>query len=307
MTKDKNISAEQSVGTSVLVSIGDIVINLGLALLSGSAVMLSQALQGTADLLSATLLLVGVKKSSRQADDTHPFGFGREIFFWALLASIFTLVATGIFVVTKGVGQVVAQNKLDYANYAIIVLAFGLLSNGYSMRISLKRIGSGLSSASIKDVINRVIHSSLIETKTTLLIDTMGSVSAAIGLLSLAMYQVTGAAIFDGIGAIAVGLITMAGALLLIYNLKNLLVGVSPRPEVINQIRDIASNIKHVNDVLDLRAITIGSGKILVILEIHFEDKLTTDEIEKITDEIKDALKSQMNIIHRVQVEAETP
>lgn len=307
MKAKRTISAEQSVGTSIIVSVGDIIFNIVAAIATNSTVMLSQALQGGADLTTALLLLVGVKRSKRAADHSHPLGFGREVFFWTLLAGIFTLVITGGFAVSQGIKQVISQEQLSFPLVALGMLGFGLITNTYSMRISLKRLGAGFGDTDFKTVLHRIVNSSLIETKTTLLVDLMGMLSALAGLIAISLFIITGDPIFDGLGAILVGFTTMAGAVLLIYNLRDLIVGVSPRQDVIEQIKAEVLAVQFVQDVLDLRVITIGSGKLLVIVEVHFADKLETDDIERITDMIKLKLKQTIPEINRVQVEAETP
>ncbi len=307
MSKVKYVSAEQSVGTSILVSLSDIVLNLIVALLTHSTVLLSQALQGAADLVTALLLLVGVKRSNQAADARHPLGFGREVFFWSLLASIFALVVTGGFAVIKGFQQLINPNEISYQYLALGMLFFGFTTNTYSMRVSLKRLGSTMSNTDAKTMLKRIVQSSLVETKTTLLIDTMGMLSALIGLISIGAFIITGQELFDGIGAILVGFLTISGAGLLIINVRDFIVGISPRQEIIDDIRSTALSVKCVNDVLDLRALTIGSGKLLVILEVHFADNLKTDQIEVITDQIKKKLITKIPAIHQVQVEAETP
>ncbi|MDZ7786094.1 MAG: cation diffusion facilitator family transporter [Candidatus Saccharibacteria bacterium] len=307
MAKPKNVSAEHAVGVSILVSVGDILLNIIVAVFTQSAVMLAQALQGAADLTTALLLLIGVKKSDRKADATHPFGFGREVFFWTLLASIFALVVTGGFAITQGVRQILDPQNVMFPLIALGMLSFGFVTNAYSMHVSLRRLGYTLQNADTKATLRRIFHSSLVETKTTLLIDLMGTLSALVGFVSLFIFWLTGEVFFDGIGAVIVGGLIVAGAVLLIYNLRGFIVGISPRPEVINEIKRTTLSVKHVQDVLDLRAITVGSGKIFVVVEVHFADDLNTDEVETTTDRIKQKLKKRLPMITRVQIEAETP
>ncbi len=301
------ISAKKSIITSIVVSIGDIVINLTLALITNSTVMLSQALQGFADLTTTGLLLVGVHRSNKKADKIHPFGFGREIFFWTLLASIFAFVVTGLYAVMQGIEKIKDQIPLHYSGLALMALLFGLCTNAYSMHVSLTRLGADIKKVTTINLIKRIYSSSLVETKTTLLVDFMGTVSAAIGIFSISLYISSGEVLFDGLGAILVGIMTMTGAAFLIFNLKDFIIGKSPRQEVVLKIRKAALSVNGVIDILDLRAVTIGSNKYLVIIEVHFEDDLTTDKIEKITDKIKLKVRKSSPSVELVQVEAETP
>ena len=86
--KEKKVSAKKVIITSFLVDFLDIFLSFIVAIHSGSVVMLTQVLEGVSDLSSSGLLLIGLKKSGRKADRTHPFGYGREIYFWTLLAAL---------------------------------------------------------------------------------------------------------------------------------------------------------------------------------------------------------------------------
>ncbi|MDX1766070.1 MAG: cation transporter, partial [Candidatus Saccharimonadales bacterium] len=95
MGKKKQITARRTVGVSTLVSFSDIVINFIAAAITGSVVLIAQALQGFADLTTTLMLLIGVNRSKHQPTQRHPLGYGRELFFWVLLASLFTFLITG--------------------------------------------------------------------------------------------------------------------------------------------------------------------------------------------------------------------
>lgn len=298
------ITAKRAIGTSIAVSVSDIVLNLLVAIASGSVIMLAQALQGAADLTTAGLLMIGVKRSNAKPDATHPFGFGREVFFWTLMASVFAFFVTGGISIMRGIDQALNPGVIENTGIAFAMLFFGLATNGYSLSLSLRRLARGNKKASLWDYI---LRSSLVETKTSLLVDLMGTLSAALGLFGLLLFQLTDNVRFDGLGALAVGILTALGALMLIYNIRGFIIGISPSQDVIERINKVALGVDGVEDILDLRAVMIGSDKLLVIIEAHFSDRLSTDEIERITDVIKQELKQNIPIITRVQVEAETP
>lgn len=303
-TQNTNISGYKSVVTSTLVSVGDVTLNLLIAAITGSSVMLAQGLQGSADLLTTLMLLIGVKRSKKAASPQHPFGYGRELFFWVLIASLFAFLVNGGIAIARAWQQIADSQQLESTHLALVVLTFGTLTNGYSLSVSLKRLRQHAHSKSLWSYIR---HSSLVETKMTLLVDLMGTSSAVLGLLALGLYVVTGNPLFDGLGALVIGAITAAGALFVIADLHDLIVGRSPQANVIEDIRGAALNVKGVNDVLDLRAATIGSGQVLAILEVHFIDNLTTDQIEVLTDNVKAAVIKAVPQVTQVQVEAETP
>ena len=304
MPKSSTISAKRSIITSIAVSISDITLNLIVAAITGSNVMLAQALQGSADMVTAILLLIGVKGAKRKASSDHPLGYGREVFFWTLLASIFAFMVTAGLAILNGVRQIIEQTPLTDVNLALLMLVFGLASNAYSFSVSYRRLAARRNHRSF---MLYIIRSSLVETKTSLLVDFMGTASAALGLLALGLYQITGESLFDGIGAVAVGILTAIGSGFLIYNLRGFIVGQSPNHEMIERIRSAALSVSHVQSVLDLRAVMIGSNQVMAIIEVHFDDGLTTDDIERITDDVKEQVLACDQAVVQVQVEAETP
>lgn len=300
----KLISGYRTVIISSLVSVGDIVLSFSVALFTGSTVMFAQGLQGFADLTTTLFLLLGVKRSKRAPNQKHPFGYGRELFFWVLISSLFAFLVSGGLATFRALRELISGSQIDNIWIALLVLSFGLATNGYSLSVSLRRLAQGNNN---KSFIGYIRHSSLVETKMTLLVDFLGTLSALFGLVALSLIVITGNTTFDSIGALVIGIMTMSGALVVIVDLHDLIVGRSPHPDTIETIRRAALKNRGVQDVLDLRAITIGSEKILVILEIHFVDGLTTDEIETLTDEIKEKVKVASPTVSRVQIEAETP
>jgi len=300
----KQISEFRAVATSSLVSISDVILSLVVAAVTGSSVMFAQGLQGLADLTTTSFLLLGVRRSKKAASPTHPFGYGRELFFWVLIASLFAFMVSGGMAILRALEQIYDGTEIVSVPIALITLAFGTITNGYSLSNSVRRLTHGIKGKTFWSYLR---HSSLVETKMTLLVDLMGTLSALLGLVALTLYQVTGNTLYDGLGALIIGVLTATGALFVVVDLHDLIVGRSPHPDVIEGIRKTALKVAGVQDVLDLRAVSIGSGRILVILEIHFKDNLSTDEIEQITDNIKERVKKAEVQVTRVQVEAETP
>ena len=110
----KQISDLRVVATSALVSVSDVVLNIVIAIVTGSTVMLSQALQGVSDLVTGAILFFGVKRSRRSADVNFQFGYGREVFFWVLVAGIVMFVGTGGISLYLGYKQFVNPSQLVF-------------------------------------------------------------------------------------------------------------------------------------------------------------------------------------------------
>lgn len=300
----KKISDVHVVATSSLVSILDVGLNLILALITGSAVMISQALQGLSDLTTAGILYFGVKQSKRGADEQYQFGHGREVFFWVLIATFIMFIGTGGLSIYFGYQQIANPQPVQHIFWAIFMLIFGFATNFYAFRLSLIRLKQN---GDKKSWWRQLLSSSIVETKATLLIDFLGTFGAVLGLVALLTYLMTNNAKFDGLGSIAIGLSMMFGAFMLTRDVRDLIVGKAVDDSVAKKIIRVAKKVEGVNDVLDLRTMYLGSEKLLVILEVHIKDELDTDEIEEIVDAVKDTVHKAIPEVHHIQVEVETP
>lgn len=300
----RKISSSRVVLTSFLVSVSDVVLNLVVAYISGSIVILSQALEGAADLLASGFLLIGINRSKKPSDRKHPYGYGRELYFWTFLSALAT------FVITAGASFYFGYQRFRepeaIANIPLVfaMLIFAIITNGYSTSLSLRRL---LGKKSLSHIWRVFKDSAFIETKTTFVIDLMGTTAAVLGLISITLYQITSNQRFDGIGAMAIGVTLAILAVFIIEGAKDLLVGRSAPPEVETKIANTALEFSKVKEVLDLRTVYIGPEKLLVNMEVHLQDKLETDEIELLIDKIEAEIKKAVPTASSIQIELETP
>ncbi len=298
------ISSGYVLRVSFLVDVLDIVLSVAVAILSGSVVMLTQVLEGVSDLISSGLLLVGMARSQQKENRDHPFGFGRELYFWALLAGIVMFSVTATLSIHFGWQRFLHPQEVHNIKLAFIVLGITTITNGYSFILSLKRL---LRTRSISAVVRIFLRSSLIETKTTFILDLMGVSSSILGIATLFIYQITGDFRYDGLGAILTGAVLAILAFTLVIGIVDLIVGRSASLEVEARIRSTALNTPEVHKVLGLKTLHIVSEKLLVNIRVHLQHDLTTKEIERLITKIKDDIKKEIPTIKHIQVELETP
>lgn len=301
---NSQVTDMRTVTVSCLVSFFDVLINFIGAAITGSSIMVSQGFQGLADFVTTLFLLFGVRRSKRKATPRHPLGYGRELFFWVLISSLVAFLFSGGLALFFAIQQLIRGYNIDYEFVALVILLFGLITNGYALSNSLGRLSS---TSKGRSLVAHLRYSSLVETKMTLLVDLVGTISATLGLVALGLYFITDNAVFDSIGAIFIGLLTMLGALFIIVDLYDLIIGRSPHPSTISGIQEVAESIAGVQQILDIRATTVGSNKLFIILKVHFEDDIDTDDIELITDKIQQTVSDNVSAMSEVVVEAETP
>ncbi len=301
--EEKHISVKRVVLTSFFVDFIDVVLSLGVAILSGSVIMLTQVFEGIADLVSSGLLLVGMMRASRAEDKTHPFGYGKELYFWTLLAALVMFGVTATLSIYLGWQRFLKPEAIHNIVLAYAVLVLTLCTNGYAFLLSFRRL---VKKRGFAQVIRIFYTSSLVETKTTFVLDLMGTIASLLGLVGLGFYSVTGNLRFDGLGAVVIGLVLAFLAYLLVLGVRDLLIGRSAQPEVLLKIRRAALEIPEVKEVLELKTMHIGTEKLHVDLDVNMQGRLTTREIEKLIDMIQANIVREVPSVKHVQVELET-
>lgn len=300
----KGPSVEKVIITSFLVDLVDVLTSFLVAVISGSVVMLAQVLEGLADLAASGFLLIGLIRSRRPSDKKHPFGYGRELYFWTMLSSILIMGVTSTLAIYFGWQRFVNPFVVKNIYIAFFILGLTTLTNGYALSLSIKRLLRGRNILKIGKIFTR---SSLIETKTTFVLDLMGVLASVFGLAALVFYQISGDLFFDGLGAMAIGGLLVVFGVILLIPIRELIIGQSASTETESKIRQATLIQPEVKDVLDLKTLHIGSEKLLVNAEVNLKGNLTTREIEGIIDRIKEDIKREVPEVKHIQVEVETP
>lgn len=297
------ISDLDVVKTSMRGSVIDIFLNLAVGLFTGSQAVLSQAVQGLSDFLTTIIVYTGVVRSKHKPDHKHPLGYGREVYFWVLLAGVTMFIGTGYFTVQLGWNQITNPGSIENIYLAIAMLLFALYSNSNAMKKSWDRLNE---QHGRKSFVKHILESPMVDTKATLIVDFLGSTSAGFGLIAVLVYAITGDARFDGMGALAVGLSMMLAATALLWDVRTLIVGRSVPDSIYTKIREAAKTVPEVLEIMDLRAVYIGSSNLMVLIEVHIKGRQTTAEIEKIIDKIRKAIEDNVENVFQIEVEIES-
>src|SRR5688572_20794079 len=229
MVSRKNVSERRVLVTTFWVDLLDVALNLSVAILTGSVVMLSEFFQGLADLTAAAFLMVGYKRSRKKADKLHPFGHGKEIYFWTLISAVvmMTFTATASFYV--GLIRFLNPAEITHIGFGYGTLLVTLVTNAYALSLSYRRL---MKNKPLKQLPQVFLNSSVVTTKNALVLDLMGTTASSFGLVSLLLYQLLGEKRFDGLGAMIIGVTTAVLAFVLIIGIKGLLVGERAAPQI---------------------------------------------------------------------------
>ncbi len=302
--KEEIITSKRVIFTSLAVDLVDVIVNLVVAILSGSVIMLTEMLEGLSDLVASSFLMVGFYKSKQKEDNVHPFGYGNEIYFWSLLAALVMFGLTSSLSFYFGLQRVLEPKPISGIGIALFILIISVFTNGYAFILSFLRL---LKKRPAKHIAKIFFRSSLVETKTTFTLDLMGTSSALLGTISLVIYFFTGDQRFDGIGAMIIGIVLAVFAFSLILGIRELLIGKSASKETEEKIKRAALEIEEVEDILQIKTLHLGTEKLLVNLFVHMKSRLGTKELEHLIDKIEDRVRAEVPSAKYVQVELETP
>lgn len=304
MSADTTISEYRVVATSFFVDLLDVVLNLSVAIVTGSVVMLSEFFQGVADLTAAGFLLVGQNRAKIKADKQHPFGHGKEIYFWTLISAVIMMTLTSAASLYFGMNRFLNPQEIVNLPLGIGALLIAVATNGYTLSLSIRKL---LRDRPIRRLPQTFFNTDKVTIKNAAVLDLMGTLAALFGLLSLGLYHLTGETRLDGVGAMIIGVVTAALAFVLIIGVKGFLVGQRASLGLERKIKNAALSVREVQEVLDLRTMQVGADKLLVNMEVHMQDRLTTDELEVLIDKIKRRVRRKVPSIQHIQVELETP
>lgn len=289
--------------TSFTVDAVDFLTNIFVAIITGSAVMLVEAMQGLADLTSVFLLILGFRRARQPPTKRHPYGFGKEQYFWAVVSAFIILMITASLSFYFGYQEFKHPTPVEALWLAYFMLLLAMCTNGYAFYISSKKLLSG---RPVKNLVRVFFESSQVGPKTTAVLDLTGFCAALFGFIALVAYAITGDGRWDGIGAMVMAATLAVLAVFLLIGARSLIVGQSAPPELEANIIRAAKSVPEVQEILDLQTMLLGSDSVLVNIEVHLKNGLTTDQIEDVVDTIQKHIKAlgEGFIVH---VEIEKP
>ncbi|NQX04731.1 cation diffusion facilitator family transporter [Rathayibacter sp. VKM Ac-2856] len=257
--------------------------NLGIALtkliawfFSGSASMLAEGVHSLADSGNQLLLLLGGRKSRKEADEEHPFGYGRERYVYAFVVAIILFSVGGVFSIYEGVEKIADPHELENAWLPILVLVVSICLEGYSLRTGVKESNKVRGSQSWLQFIRRAKAPEL---PVVLLEDVAALTGLVFALLGVGLSVITGNTVFDAIGTIMIGTLLVVVAIVLGVETKSLLVGEGATPGDVAAIRAAIEAGSDVERIIHMKTLYLGPDEILVAAKLAFPAAETVGEL----------------------------
>jgi cation diffusion facilitator family transporter len=270
--------------------------------MTGSAAMLAEAAHSVADTVNQGLLLTSLQLGDRPPDEEHPFGHGKERFFWAFLAAVLVFVAGALFSIGQGVLELISRPEessflLNYATFA-----FAFVAESVSL-VRAVRQTRGDARAEGRSFLGYVRTSTEPTSKMVLGEDAVAVVGVVIGAAGVALHQLTGNVAWDAAAAILIGLLLMAVAITLGRSFRRLLIGEGALPEDRERLRAVLNAHDEVEDVVDLRTMYVGPKSLLVAVRLDLVPGLESDQVEELAEEIDRELREAEEDVSEVFID----
>jgi len=301
-----------SKGGSKLVIYASILANVLIAVMkfiasifTGSSAMLSEGIHSLIDTVNGLLLLLGIKKSKKGPDKQHPFGHGKEIYFWSFIVSILVFSLGGGVAIYEGIQHIIAPVK--EANHLNLIWNYGVLIGaiifeGASLIVALKEF--------------RKIHptgykSALIESKDAASIAIIIENGAAVTGLIIALIGITLAyyldnPVYDASASILIGILLVYVAFFMASETKHLLIGESASDQDIESINNIISSYNQIDYFGNIRTMHLGPDEIMAGIEVNFKDNIPVIELENTVKNIKEEIRRANPKFTHIYIESDS-
>jgi cation diffusion facilitator family transporter len=274
------------------------------AAITGSSAMLSEAIHSVVDTGNELLLLYGLKRAARPPDAAHPFGHGRELYFWSFIVALLIFALGSGVSLYEGVAHVLSPEPIERPMVSYVVLTLALLFESASWWVAFQHFRGKKGEVGYYEAVRRSKDPS---TFLILAEDTGAVLGILIALAGTVAAVALDRPVFDGLASIAIGVLLGLIALLLARETKGLLIGEPARSELAFSICAMASAQPGVVSSNGLFTVHIGPRQVVAALSVDFTDTLTAREVEEIVAVLEDRVRKKHPEVVSLLVKPQKP
>ncbi len=271
--------------------------------ITGSAAMFSEGIHSVVDTGNQVLLLFGLKQAKKPPNEKYPFGHGKEVYFWSFVVALIIFAVGSGLSIFKGIQHVAHPTEITSPFLNYLVLGFAIIIEGFVFYIAIKEFNKAKGDKGYLEAVQKGKDPALF---VVLLEDAAAMTGLIVAMLGIALSQITGNYVYDGIASIAIGIILAAVAILLAIETKGLLIGESADNDVVDGIRDVLNQTRGVQKVNEVLTMHMGPEYILVNLSVEFSDHIRTEKMEILISQLDREIKTKHKHVKRIFIEAES-
>jgi cation diffusion facilitator family transporter len=295
--------SKKAIYAALFGNLGIAIAKFAAALMTGSTAMWAEAYHSASDTFNQVLLLVGLKTSAKAASERHPFGYGKEQFFWSFLVATMLFGISGILSLEQGISSILnGLHHIQNANISYVILAISAAFEGNALRVAFtifkQTIEARGERVSIRTLWQEFRESKDPSVLTVMVEDSAALLGIAIAATGIFLSETTGNSIFDAISSLAIGAILMTFAFFLAKENKGLLIGEAISRKDYRKITELVLQIPEVNRIVTMKTMHFAPQDVLVAMEVNLKDGLDTDKIEGVIDKIEQQVKQALPYIN---------
>jgi len=273
------------------------------AALTGSSAMWSEGIHSVVDSGNQALLLYGMHRARRPADARFPFGYGKEVYFWSFVVALLVFATGAGLSLYEGVRHLRQPGEIanPFVNYLVLVIAMAM--EGGSWLITYRQFGRVRGTRSLVEAVKRGKDPTVIA---VLFEDSAALAGLVVAALGVALYHVTGNALYDALASIVIGLILAGTAFWLAFETKGLLIGEAANREVVAEIRRLANRYPEVERVNEVLTMHVGPEYILAAVSLNIACEVPRSRAHAVMDELDETIKKTDRRLKRVFIESMT-
>ncbi len=272
------------------------------AAFTGSSAMLSEGIHSLVDTGNGGLLLLGIHKSKRRADAAHPFGYGKELYFWSLIVAVLIFGVGGGISIYEGIVHLITPSALEDPFWSYIVLGLAMVFEGFVFVIAFRAFQS--LKGDEQNIWEAIKASKDPTTFTVLFEDAAALLGLIVAFVGIFLAHQLNNPYLDGAASVVIGLILTTVAGFLIYESKGLLVGEGADPQTLKDIRKLAESDPAVRKVINPLTMHFGPNTMLLTMDIEFDGKLSAAKVNEAVDRLEKSIKNQYPAIKYIYIEA---
>ncbi|NBC16034.1 MAG: cation diffusion facilitator family transporter [Bacteroidetes bacterium] len=275
--------------------------------ISGSAAMLAEGIHSLVDTGNGGLLLVGLKKSKQPPDDRHPYGYGKEVYFYALMVAVLIFGLGGGISIYEGITHMLEALDPEHTIHmgdptlSYIVLSLAIVFESVVWYIAWKEFQKAKGDASAWSFIRRTKDPTIFA---VLFEDSAALAGLVVALLGVSLSQALEMPVLDGAASVLIGLILCIVATALLYECKGLLIGESADPDVMQTVRELVQDDAAIREVVRGLTLHMGPERVVLNLDVKFDPALEAEAIEAAVDRLERGVREEYDTVKYIFVEA---
>ncbi|MGD2057264.1 MAG: cation diffusion facilitator family transporter [Anaerolineales bacterium] len=297
-SSDKPITIYAAITANFLIAVSKFIV----AGITGSSAMLSEGIHSVADTGNQALLLLGIRLSRRDPSEEHPFGHGKELYFWSLIVAIVLFGVGGGISLYEGLLHLQHPVALGDPTWNYVVLGIAAVFETGAFYIAFRE----LVKVSGDDSVWQAVRESKDPTIFVVLFEDAAALAGLIvAFLGVFLGHQLQMPLLDALASIVIAVILMSVAVLLAYESRNLLIGEAASPEVVASIRSLVAADKDIAEVMVPVTMHLGPKEILLNMDLRFRKGLRTGEIAAAIDRIENNIRKAHPQIKHIYLEVE--